>query len=125
MRTKIHIKNAYIRNNELLLQPDETFEGSTYLAKEQVLADSDHHAFVYLIEKNDEYTYISLPESIWNFLSIAIKENYPAFLESGDTKFELNGIVDELNELLENIKGNSNYGETFALKVEQAFVNCH
>jgi len=48
-------------------------------------------------------------------LSIAIKENYPVFLEWGDTKFELSGIVDELNELLENIKENSNYGETFAL----------
>jgi len=46
VRTKIHIKNAYIRNNELLLQPDETFEGSTYLAKEQVLADSEHHLFI-------------------------------------------------------------------------------
>ena len=124
MRTKIHIKEASIRNNELLLQPDEIFEGTTFIAKEQVLADSDHQAFIYLLEKNDEYTYISLPESIWRFLCIAIKENYPVFIASEETKFELSGIVEELIDLLENIKGNSNYGEAFTVKVEQVFTEC-
>lgn len=124
MRTKIHIKEASIQNSELLLQPDEIFEGTNFIAKEQVLADSDHQAFIYLIEKNDEYSYISLPESIWSFLSIAIKEEYPVFIASDETKFELSGIVEELNDLLENIKGNSNYGEAFTVRVEQVFTEC-
>lgn len=124
MRTKIHIKEASIQNSELLLEPDEIFEATNFIAKEQVLADSDHQAFIYLIEKNDEYSYISLPESIWSFLCIAIKEDYPVFIALDETKFELSGIVEELNDLLENIKGNSNYGEAFTVKVEQVFTEC-
>jgi hypothetical protein len=119
MKQKIHIQNAEIKENQLLLKTDLPI--SDLKAVGQILVDSDHFSFIYLTENKDDYTYIVLPESCWPQLKEALLLEIPAYLVSQGEKLELIHFHHELHFLIENIKGNSNYGEAMVEKVENTF----
>ncbi|PLT33886.1 hypothetical protein [Bacillus sp. V5-8f] len=123
MRKKISMLKADIINQELLLTPESDADLSELTPKGQMLVDSDGASFIYIMENKDDYTYISLPEPIWANIKAAMADNIPAVLAQGDKKIELEGLYEELSYLIENIKGNSNYGEDFVSKVEQVFLS--
>lgn len=122
MREKITIQEADIINQELILKSESAVHLDELIPKEQMLVDSDGAAFIYIAENKDEYTYISLPEAVWENLKTAMADKLPAILAIGDKKLELAGIYEELAYLVENIQGNSNYGEEFVARVEQVFL---
>jgi hypothetical protein len=120
MNRKINIINAAMtEKNELLLETEQDINGLK--ANEQMLVDSDNLAFVYIAESNEEYTYIVLSERIWGTMSEALAAGAEAYLSNGSGRLALPQFREELSYLIENIKGNSNYGDEMVAKVEAAF----
>lgn len=121
MKQQIKIQKSVITENHLLLQAESDVPVSKLEAVGRILVDSEHFAFIYLTEQNGEYTYIVLSEPFWPDLKKALEANIPVFVESQGDRLELMSFHEELQFLIENIKGNSNYGEEMVTKVESAF----
>jgi len=119
MNNKITITTAEITDNKLLLHTDQPLDGLH--PKEQILADTDNCSFIYLMEDETKYTYIILPESIWSILKTAHDSRLPVSITDQNEQTELLGFHDELEFLVTNIKGNSNYGSEFVERVEGIF----
>ncbi|MGN7176278.1 hypothetical protein [Cytobacillus sp. SAFR-174] len=121
MKQKLTIVNAEWIGNELILGIESgTVSGLT--AMQQILADSDNLSFIYIAEKNDDYTYISLPETVWPELKKALDGRMRVYASDiNQARFELAGFHEELGDLIENIRGNSNYGNEMVEKVENVF----
>lgn len=121
MNQKIQIIDAKMVDKELMLQTPHDFQLGQYTAVGQMLVDSENFSFIYLVEKNNEYTYIVLPEAIWSEFKIAIDQQASIILTNNKERLELIGFNEEIVYLIENIKGNSNYGEDMVAKVESTF----
>lgn len=121
MNEKVHITSAKIENNILFLNVDKNIEFSNIVAKEQMLVDSDHFSFVYIIEVNEEFTYIVLSEEIWPTLKVGLENSVSPVLFNQKETLPLPLFNEELEYLIENIRGNSNYGEAMVEKVESIF----
>ena len=119
MKKRITILNAIITEEKLLLETNETING--LVPCEQILVDSDHYSFIYLMEQQEDYTYIVLPEQIWAYLKQALEEKMPAWISTTEQQIELINFHDELDYVINNIKGNSNYGSEMVTKVESLF----
>lgn|GEM_PF-1391933 len=89
----------------------------------QMIVDSDACAFIYLAEVDgeDDYTYLFLPVPVWHGLRSAVLEHKRVVAVSKDAKLELVQLEDEFRYLLENIRGNSNYGNKMLENVEAIF----
>jgi hypothetical protein len=119
MKKRITILNAIITDERLLLETNEPING--LVPSEQILVDSDHYSFIYLMEQQEDYTYIVLPEQIWPYLKQALEEKMPAWISTTEQQIELINFHDELDYVINNIKGNSNYGSEMVTKVESLF----
>ncbi len=119
MNKKITIKEAMISKNKLLLLADDSISG--LIPTEKILVDSKHFSFVYLMENPEGYTYIDIPEPIWPLLKRLLVEQTPVWIRYRDEELELSNFYEELIDLINNIKGNSNYGEEMVAKVEGIF----
>ena len=91
------------------------------LASGRMLVDSDNLSFIYLLEENDQYTYIVIPDPIWNDLKTCLAQSHPFIVTNGNEEILLPQFREELTYLIENIKGNSNYGEKMVSLVEVVF----
>ncbi|KAF0816842.1 MULTISPECIES: UPF0738 family protein [unclassified Cytobacillus] len=121
MKQKLTVVNAEWIENELILGI-ETGKVSGLTAMQQILADSDNLSFIYIAEQNDDYTYISLPETVWPELKKALDGQLRVYAaDSNHDRIELLGFHEELGDLLENIRGNSNYGNEMVEKAENVF----
>lgn len=122
MREKISVIGAKTTiENELHLQINNEISVRSLKALGQMLVDSDGLSFVYLLEKNNEYTYAIIKEDVWPQLKWAMEEKAAVRLSNDHESIELVDFLDELNYLVDNIKGNSNYGEDMVTKVEEIF----
>lgn len=94
--------------------------GSTYRRSNrevgQMLADSDRHAFVYLLDDGSSFSYLLFVEETWSMLH----EHRDKEIVINDS-LTLTKFSEELDYLLDNIKGNSNYGKAFVSAVEETF----
>lgn len=88
----------------------------------QVLADSDAFAFVYIVEENGEYSYLTFGEALWEALVKYVAEERNPVVQVAGESIELESFVEEMTFLLPNIAGNSNYGEAFVERVERVFA---
>ena len=86
-----------------------------------MLVDSDALAFVYILETDDRFLYVIIPKQWWPELKAAFAEGEPIWLESEGMALELEQFGEELAYLLENIRDNANYGETFEQAVQEVF----
>ncbi|WP_066071206.1 hypothetical protein [Neobacillus soli] len=120
MKKTITILNANITENKLMLETNESING--LVPGEQLLVDSDQYAFIYLMEDKDDYTYIVLPEQIWPLLKTAQAELIPIWVTFNEEQTVLSNFHDELEYVISNIKGNSNYGNELVTKVESIFL---
>ncbi|WP_377889573.1 hypothetical protein [Alkalihalobacillus sp. R86527] len=102
---------------------DEKANLASYSATGNMLVDSDNLSFVYLLDGDEGYTYIRFNEDIWSSLKEVLDKDLPVMLvdETGE-KLELVEIKEELAYLVENIKGNSNYGKEMNQAVESVFL---
>jgi hypothetical protein len=121
MKRKIIIQTAILTENELILETDEFING--LIPGEQILVDSDNSAFIYLMEDQNDYTYIVLSENLWPYLKTANEKKLPLLVKSNQEQIELISFLDELEYILSNIKGNSNYGDELVTKVEEFFLS--
>ncbi|KKI93633.1 hypothetical protein WQ54_03215 [Bacillus sp. SA1-12] len=122
MNKRIELTKATIDNNHLILEPDSfPNELAELQAKGQMLVDSDQLAFIYILETADEFVYAGLPHTIWKELKEAKDKSLKVILKIKENEIELADILDELDYLLENIKGNANYGEEMENKVVGLF----
>ena len=122
MNKRFTIQNVILKeNNRVLLEIEKDQSLNEYKASGQMLVDSDNLSFIYLLEKDDHYTYIALPDTVWNEMKIVITESLPVVITNGSEEIQLTQFREELTYLIENIKGNSNYGELMVSKVEVVF----
>jgi Family of unknown function (UPF0738) len=119
MKKKIIIMSSYLNNNKLELKANESIKG--LLPAEQILVDSDEFSFIYLTEDQQDYTYIVLPDTVWPQLNTALEQKIPVWISFNEQQMELTNFHDELDYVISNIQGNSNYGEEMVKKVEEMF----
>ncbi|MGM0844327.1 MAG: hypothetical protein ACQEUT_05055 [Bacillota bacterium] len=122
MRKNIHLTQAELLEDKLLLHSNETSAESHLKPAGQVLVDSDNYSFVYLAESDENYVLLHIQEGCWPALKEGFQKNVPVFANLGGTDFELEGLHHELDFLIENIEGNSNYGDKMVKKVETIFL---
>ncbi|HAQ06588.1 MAG TPA: hypothetical protein DCR24_03315 [Bacillus bacterium] len=122
MSQRIIITNAFIENNELMLTAESEIEIADLTATGQMLVDSDHFSFIYIVENEGSYQYISIPELVWNVIQEGLAAGLNANLAANGKMLSLKGFHEEMKYLIANISGNSNYGEEMVAKVEQIFT---
>lgn len=123
MRKTIQITRAETRGDQLWLignMPSFSIEGA--VPKCYMLVNSDEQAFVYILEKDDEFVYVSIPQSCWNEIKEVLTEQLTVWLQAGMNELELIGFSEELAYLIENIAGNANYGEEMEKAVKETFL---
>ena len=121
MKTIIKIMSAQFDHDVLLLNAESNVNIAALKPREQILVDSDHLSFIYLMDYENEYTYISIADFIWPELKQALEYQSSVFLNIQESRILLPNFLEELSYLIENIIGNSNYGEQMVDKVEQIF----
>ncbi|MFC0298880.1 UPF0738 family protein [Geobacillus jurassicus] len=89
--------------------------------KRHMLVDSDALAFAYILETDDRFLYAIIPKQWWPKLKAALDAREPVWLRCGEAAVELQQFSDELSYLLENIRGNANYGEALEQAVQDVF----
>ncbi|OLP64833.1 hypothetical protein BACPU_21530 [Bacillus pumilus] len=121
MQNRIEITKATLTENRLILtiQSEEPIQKAK--ASGQMLVDSDHFAFVYILETEESFTYLILGENTWAPLKEAIDREIPVYLTAEETSLELIQLHQELNYLIDNIKDNANYGD-MEEKVKSTFL---
>ena len=119
MKKRILIQSAAIKDNRLQFKANETIKGLK--SGEQILVDSDQFSFIYLMEDEEDFTYIVLPENTWPFLKSALEQKLAVWVTFNDEMTELTGFLEDLDYVLSNIKDNSNYGEDMLIKVDNIF----
>ncbi|WP_456271794.1 UPF0738 family protein [Bacillus sp. AK031] len=122
MRKNIQFKKAELLQDKLLLHGNEGADELTLKPAGQVIVDSENFSFVYLAESEKDYVLLHIQEECWPPLKKAFELKLPVFAGIGNTEFELEGLYQELDFLIENIEGNSNYGEDMVKKVEAVFL---
>jgi hypothetical protein len=119
MQKRIIINSAHVSDTKLILEANETVSGFT--PSEQMLVDSDHFSFIYIMEQENEFTFLVLSESIWPLLNDALGKNLSVILTFNNEQIDLTNFQEELAYLISNIRGNGNYGEQMVEKVETVF----
>ena len=122
MRSIYFIVKYQFVHNDLHLSLNENQNRIQIQPAGQVLTDSDHLSFIYLVEEAGEYSYLYLPEDLWPALVRVLKSDQNPYLILNEQKIELENFTEELTMLLFNIEGNENYGNTFVEAVETAFT---
>ncbi|WP_053361904.1 hypothetical protein [Bacillus sp. FJAT-27251] len=121
MKKRVLIDLAEIKNEELLLYAAEPVAIGEMKPVGQILVDSDQLSFIYLAEQDGDYTYITIPDSVWTSVKTALDANFEAYAVHGEYRLHLQGFKEEMDYVVENIKGNSNYGEKMVDRVEAVF----
>lgn len=91
-------------------------------AGERMLVDSEGLAFIYILEDDAEFYYVSLPQHTWSKLHELYSQGSKLeLILHPEVTLELPSVCEELSFLTENIEGNSNYGEEMEKAVQEAF----
>lgn len=123
MQNRIEVSTTTINQNTIEFRLDEkNIEIGSLKATGQMLVDSDKLSFIYILENNDEYVYLSFPAAVWGSLRELLENEYIAKLSHNGVEIVLDGVAEELTYLVQNIEGNANYGEEMVSMVEEAFI---
>lgn len=122
LRNVYLIDHVEVVHNEIYFILNEKKQLSQLQSTGQVIVDSDNEAFLYIIEENEAYSYISFSENVWPHLLQMLLAEQKAYLKVEDGLLPLQQFADELQGLLYNIEGNSNYGDQFVDNIEKAFA---
>lgn len=122
MKQKWKITESIVRENELVFQLQEDANLENTKASGQMLVDSDSLAFIYLLEKENEYVYLEIPEMVWKDCKVALEANNAFFIKALNGELLLENFKEELEYLIENILGNGNYGEDMEKAVSSVFL---
>ena len=125
MRNVYTVKQVEMIHNEVQFILNEKKQFSQLQSTGQVIVDSDNETFLYIIEENNAYSYVSFEKQVWPQLLQMILSDQKPFLCVEDGQFELIQFAEELTALLYNIEGNGNYGDSFVKSVEEAFAKIY
>ena len=118
-----YIITGELTDHTLTFGLNEKVDLSLYTATGNMLVDSDSLSFVYLLDGGEGYTYIRFQEEVWSMLANVLEKDVNVTVTSDQgSSLELVDLKEELGYLIENIKGNSNYGEDMNQAVEKAFL---
>jgi Family of unknown function (UPF0738) len=122
MRKMIEINDISVNDKGLFLKIDtkpinfaECYEIGT------MIADSDKGSLLYIIEEKEEFVYLTVPVKFWSEIKKASDQNLSVFLQAGEDTLELVKWNEELTYLVQNVKGNFNYGEEFVKQIQNVF----
>ncbi|WP_338781099.1 hypothetical protein [Metabacillus sp. FJAT-52054] len=123
MNNKIEVVEASVEEEKLVLTGNSyNGEASELEANGQILADSDNLAFVYILENPEHFTYLSIPAAHWPEVEKARTASLTVWARINEQEIELEHFFEELDELVQNIAGNANYGEEMEGKVSEVFA---
>ncbi|OIJ18506.1 hypothetical protein BKP45_13140 [Anaerobacillus alkalidiazotrophicus] len=119
--TKIQLDDregkVYVDQSDFLVDKKIQPEG-------RMLTDSEHLSFIYILDVEDDFIYVSFAEKFWNELNTATKKELPLFLQINETnRIPFIQFQEEFTYLLSNIQENSNYGERMVQAVNQTFFS--
>ncbi|KGN04419.1 hypothetical protein Z961_03085, partial [Clostridium haemolyticum NCTC 8350] len=107
------------RENALIFYAENSeIEVKGLSARNHVLVDSDNLSFLYILENESSFIYVSIPHTCWE----AMNNDVVMFVRVNDIEMELEGLKEEVEYLVENIEGNANYGEELVTAVEKVFL---
>jgi hypothetical protein len=122
---KLLINQIKEENGELLALINEEIDAelaNSLKAGDRMLVDSDGLAFIYILEDDSAFYYVSFEQATWPSLKNVLTKNTKLVLELGNNvQIELTSIAEELAFLTENIEGNGNYGEEMENAVQEVF----
>ncbi|MFV8827414.1 hypothetical protein [Alkalihalobacterium sp. APHAB7] len=111
----IEINKISTKEDKIILhnsQPLSKDEASSLQAAGRMLADSDQLSFIYLLEDDERYRHVSIPEFLWSDLYSELKNKDNVYIELlPNEEVHCTSFKDEILYLLENIQDNSNYGD--------------
>lgn len=124
MSKKINVRQMVESTDEKLVFEAEnsSYDATALVPTGQMLVDSDSVAFIYKLENETEFVYLSLPYSTWADLKATMEKERSVFVLVNNIEIRLEGIKEELEYLVSNIEGNANYGEEMVSKVEEIFL---
>lgn len=122
LRNVYIIDHVEVVHSEIYFILNEKKQLSQLQSTGQVIVDSDNEAFLYIIEENEAYSYLSFGKNVWSRLLQMLLAEQKAYLKVEDGLLPLQQFADELQGLLYNIEGNSNYGDQFVENIEKAFA---
>ena len=108
----IYVTEIKIENDEMKLFTDKTIAGMTLANR--MIVDSDNFSFIYLLDDGEMFKRLHFVQETWSML-----EDHKGKQMIVNDDIVLTDFWDELNDLLENIEGNNNYGQAF----EEAVVS--
>ncbi|UEX89558.1 hypothetical protein [Staphylococcus ratti] len=111
---RIYVNEIKIQDDQVLCYTDQSTEGLSEVG--QMIVDSDNFSFVYLMDNGSSFSYLIFVQETWSMLHK--HKDKPIIIN--DT-LVLTQFKDELDYLLDNIEGNSNYGNEFVAAVEETF----
>ncbi|MDG5789126.1 hypothetical protein QA612_16840 [Evansella sp. AB-P1] len=114
------------QNAEAVVSTNETKEYIKKLKPQgQLLVDSDNKTFVYILEDENSFVHLRFSIEQWENLNTLKEKEIPLYVvltsREDQVRIELVKFLDELHFVLDNIKGNSNYGKEMVDAVEQYF----
>lgn len=110
----LHVNEIKLEDNKVVVYTEEPEIAVS--ATGTMVVDSDHFQFVYLLDAGESYANLRFVEETWEMMKAY--EGYPWYLYG---TIELTNFKEEFDELLDNIKGNFNYGKPFTERVEEVF----
>lgn len=124
MPLRLNVQSTAWNENKLILlvQSDVGKELSRWKDSERMLVDSDGLAFIYVLEREEGFIYISIDHNHWNELKIGLQKKADFVIQSvtGEER-ELTAFSREMEFLTENIQGNANYGQQMENEVIKVF----
>lgn len=123
MQKKIYIKSLEQIDDALIFYAENTDIAVQELQpKQHMLVDSDNLAFLYILESEQGFVYVSIPHTVWPEWKQLQAEAQKAYVKVNEAMIELEGLQEELEYLIHNIEGNANYGEELVHQVETIFL---
>jgi hypothetical protein len=115
---------AAINENILYFNMTEVFKNFNGLRdNERMLVDSDNLSFIYILDSDEGFVYIDFPKQTWPSLKEMLDHDFTAALRAENNDIiKLSAMKQELQYLILNIEGNTNYGEEMMKEVEKNFI---
>ena len=114
---------AWNENKLILLVQNESNKGiSDWKDSERMLVDSDGLAFIYVLEDEEGFIYISIDNNYWNEVKSALQKDAVFVVQNEKREeLELTAFSREMDFLTDNIQGNANYGQQMEDEVIKIF----
>ncbi|PWA12694.1 hypothetical protein DCC39_04455 [Pueribacillus theae] len=111
-----------IEENRVIASVSPSMENiQSFSPSGQMLVDSENLAFLYILDSEEGYQYVSFRHDLWETLKEGINQDMHVFIENNNNMIELKDFYTELAYLIHNIKDNPNYGERMEKEVETNF----